>query len=139
MPQDILTLKDVLPLIFERFSASQMLWSLYITVTLGIAGFIAVAPKASKSITVKMVLTISFVAFAYVNLSALLDVRFQREKLADIAIAMPAAQKSADLTDIITEGEPDSEYIVGGFHLSIDAILLLVIWVVPLLKAKDQE
>lgn len=139
MPEEILTLKDVLPLIFERFSAFQTLWSLYITVALGIAGFIATAHKASKSKTVKIVLTIGFLAFAHVNLSALLDVRFQREKLADVALAMPAAQKSADLMEVIEEGRPDSENCVRKFHRSIDVILVCVIWLVPFFKEKHRE
>lgn len=52
-----MSLPDLLPLIFERFNTFQSLWNLYITIVLGVIGFVAAAKSAMASKTMRAVVT----------------------------------------------------------------------------------
>jgi hypothetical protein len=42
-------LKDLLPILFERFNAATTLWNLLVTVLLGFFVFVGAGPSALKS------------------------------------------------------------------------------------------
>src|SRR5579863_4366799 len=69
--------KDMLPIFFERANAAQTLWTLYVTIILGLLAFIGSA-KLTRPKLVASLLSIIFLIFAAVNLSALCAVTAQR-------------------------------------------------------------
>lgn len=136
MSPSALGLEELLPLIFERFSAYQTLWGFYITVVLGIAGFVATAQKALESLPVKVMLTVGFLAFSHVNLLALQDVRAQRDHLAKVALSLPETQGSPSLKAVVEAGLPDPEKRVRVFHRGVDGLVVLTIWLLPWLRSR---
>jgi hypothetical protein len=85
-------IKDFLPIIFERSNAAQSLWNFYVVVALGIAGFIASAPKKVVTARIRLLVVAAFAAFVVLNLPALIAVT--RERLVLIAAIDAALAKS---------------------------------------------
>jgi hypothetical protein len=69
--------KDFVSLYFERTNAMQTLWSIYITITLGLLGFLASVRLRTSRIALALFLCSVFAGFAWVNLDALRSVTSQ--------------------------------------------------------------
>src|SRR5262249_53530899 len=128
----------VLQLSFIKFDSFQTLWTLYITMTLGILAYLSTAHRSSRSELVRLLLAFSFGAFAWVNFQALDAVRVQRSHLAEVATAMVIEKAKAidratrdHFLTVIQEGRPPSARGLASCHLVIDAIVIVVILILP--------
>jgi hypothetical protein len=117
---------DLLPMVFERFSAAQTLWNLYITVSLGLLMFIAAVPVALNRRAARMVLSVAFVVFAASNLGALREVTNQRIALVNLTISKLGDTEKGFITPNILNAPP--VWVVAVFHLFWDAMVLICIW-----------
>ncbi|MEM7247895.1 MAG: DUF1353 domain-containing protein [Acidobacteriota bacterium] len=133
-----MSIQDYLELGFDRFHGFQLLWSFFITVAVGVVGYVGATATASSIGTVRLLIGLGFLAFAGVNLWALDSVREQRELLADAALAAierteegGELQDAASLKAIVSSGRPSSRWALLGFHLVADVLVLAMIWLVP--------
>ena len=129
--------KDLLPLAFERSAAVQTFWNFYIVVTLGLLGFLASAAKACSRRPVQAALTFTFVAFTLSNLAALLAVNRQLEQ---VAVAADAKLSDGGQLHGLKDGRllhPSPLWAIAGFHLLGDALMVAVIWLLPLFLGAD--
>ena len=124
-------LQDMIPLIFERFSAFHTLGILYITIVLGVIGFVGTAKGAMSSEIVRFVVIVGFGAFAAVNLRALNSVRKQRTILINLVSEKAANENNSSVKALVEAGRPDNAWKVWAFHLAADGLLILLIWFVP--------
>ena len=127
---------DLLDLFYARYDAYQFLWSLYLTMIFGLLAFVGVADKAMRSLFVRSILTIGFVSFVFVNLSALYKVSTQRLEIAGAIRDLSEAGSSARITAIVEAGLPDEAWKLIAFHLAADALILLIVWALPWARGK---
>ena len=76
--------KDLVTWYFERTNAMQTLWSIYVTIVLGLLGFLGSAKLKPPRLRILCILLIAFLGFAFVNCSALRSVTRQRETLVNL-------------------------------------------------------
>ena len=135
---------DVIQVIMERFNAFQYLWSLYITVAVGVLAYLAATASTSSSTIVRLLLFTGFVGFAYVNLSALANVLEQRKDLVELAFVqldtnspkpIPEAEKERWRL-ILNRAKPFPAWKLKAFHCAADGIVLVAIWFLPIFLAR---
>ncbi len=114
---------ELLKVIFERSEALNGYWNLYIGVALGVLGLMASGKPFTKHYYTKLFLSIGFLVFAASNLQVLYHTNLQREGLIALA-ATPYAE-------IAKHAGPPPHWLLFGFHLLLDAIVLGCIWLVP--------
>jgi len=134
-----MTLPDLVPIIFERFSAFQTIWNLYIAMVLGVIGFIASAQQAMRSRIIRIVLTVSFLAFATVNSRALDSLHTQRTMLIDLASTLAKENNETAMHAILEKGRPDKKWKMLTFHLAADGAIVFLIWFVPAYRLKHER
>jgi hypothetical protein len=125
--------KDIVALCFERFTAAQTLWNLYIAVTAGLLAFVASAQGVMKRCVVRAVLTVAFIFFAAANLFALYHVHQQYNSLAKWAQAVSSDEETHGLRCTLVQ-RPTYELI--PFHLVMDGLVIAAIWYIPYALAK---
>jgi hypothetical protein len=130
--------KDLVALYFERTNAMQTLWSIYITIVLGLLGFLGTVKLATNSFLMPLFLTIAFVGFATVNMSALRSVTTQRNIVANLihSSQFDGAINSVAQSKIAASLDPPSVLGLTLFHLGGDALTLVGIWVLVLKVSK---
>ncbi|MEO1092840.1 MAG: hypothetical protein AAFX81_19635 [Pseudomonadota bacterium] len=133
-----LSTAELLVMIFERFSASQTLWNLYITVVLGVIGFVAAVPNALTTWWIRTVVTLGFLAFALVNLNAIGNVQAQRAQLLPTAIERAAPADAQMVQAVVDVSAPPTRMELRVFHLGIDAAVVFLIWFVPYARVGDR-
>lgn len=132
-------LKDVLPLLYERFGAFQTLWNLYITIALGVLGFVATAEKASKSKIIRVILIIVFLVFALINLETLVRIREQRSILAELALELADKQNPLEVRLAEASGASGTINFLRSFHLVLDLFVVSLVWFIPVLRTKHKD
>jgi hypothetical protein len=115
---------------FERTNAMQTLWTIYITIVLGILGFLGTVKLRTPRLLILLPLLLAFVAFAVVNCEALLSVTNQRNVAAELvrkaSVAEPGTAFDAAVKEEISRSlDPPSVASVAWFHVSADLITLL--------------
>ena len=122
--------EELIPVIMERFTAFQTLWSLYITVVIGLLAYVAATAPTSSSPFVRLLLIIGFSGFSYVNLGALTAVSGQRIELILLAKqhldSMPEATREAWRL-ILDIGSPTPVEELRRFHFFIDFLVIIII------------
>jgi len=116
--------QKVLELVFARADALNGYWNLYIAVTLGLIGLMASAKPFTEKMTIKILLSIAFAAFAYSNVDVLDATNEQRRQLLLLlkdSVYLPAALPAG----------PPERYLLWLFHIAMDVLTLLAIWLVP--------
>ncbi len=113
---------EIMLLIFGRVDALNGYWNLYIVVALGILGLMASGKRFTKQSSIKVLLTITFLVFAYSNWSAISGTNEQRRIL--ITLAQAPYSTVADLT------EPPSFLILALYHMILDLLVVGGIWLV---------
>jgi hypothetical protein len=113
---------------FGRADALNGYWNLYIGVTLGLLGVMASGKPFTELRTIKALLTVAFVAFALSNLDAIDSTNEQRRQL------LLLLKDSPYYTAGKTAGPPES-WQLRTFHLVLDLLIVLCVWLVPLHKA----
>jgi AcrR family transcriptional regulator len=122
---------EVLKIVFERAEALNGYWNLYIAVSLGVLGLMASGKPFTQFRQTKILLTIGFVAFALSNLDVILDTNEQRRALAAlIEEKFRAAAKFA---------APPDDWKVIAFHVVLDTVVALCIWMLPWHGAQDDK
>ena len=117
--------RDLVTLYFERTNAMQTLWSIYITIVLGLLGFVGTA-KPRTAIVVAM--AIAFCGFAYVNCDALRSVTWQRNVVASLVRAESGKGDNSDARlRIAGTLDPPSVRGVIAFHVLGDVLVLSAI------------
>jgi hypothetical protein len=131
-----MTTKDLLGMLFERGNAMQTFWGFYITVSAALLAFFG---SAERSITVALVLSFAFVAFAYVNGKGMYDIARQRQAVFDLlhSFRPPPADGDAWLSsttspeakrDLVAASKPPKPNSVAAFHVASDVIVLIALW-----------
>ena len=134
-------MNELMALILERSSETHTLWTMFITVVIGILGYISATASTSSSILVRTLLIIGFSAFAFVNCKNLRDVHFHKDQLIEVARLNlgnnPTLGKSQNQVigtqhwqSILTRLSDGSKHLIK-FHVFIDAIVVLMIWSMP--------
>jgi hypothetical protein len=123
---ETLQAKDILGFAIERASALNGLWNLFIAVATGIVGVMASGKAFTTSRSLKVFVSLAFVAFAYVNLEAMLRLGELRQAL--VSMLPSALSGRAEVVASLSPAKP-WQYVV--FHLFLDAVVLAAIWVVP--------
>jgi hypothetical protein len=118
--------KDVLGFAIERASALNGLWNLFIAVATAIVGVMASSKPFTTSGSLKTVLSVAFVAFAYVNLDAMLQLGELR-----LALLKMLPPEFPNRVQVVTSLNPAEWWQYMIFHLLLDAVVLAAIWLVP--------
>ena len=138
-----MTTKDLLGMLFERANAMQTLWGFYITVSATLLAFFG---SAQRSRIVALVLSIAFVAFAYVNGKGIHDIGKERQALFQILGSVHPLASDNDAwssvspkskSDLISASEPPSAYGLAAFHLASDITVLIALWLLTLLPRES--
>ncbi len=122
------TIKDFLPIVFERSNAALSLWNFYAIVALGIAGFLASAPAKVATKGIRVLVTFGFLAFILLNLPALIAVTRERLVLVEAVDAAISRSPLIALRDVIALSVLPV-WAVIAVHLVGDVAVLVAIWV----------
>ena len=120
-PQDQ---QKLLELLFSRADALNGFWNLYIAVSLGALGVMVSGKPFTEVKAIKALLTTSFLAFAYSNYDVIASTNLQRVEL--LKLLEGSAFKAA-----ASAAAPPSPVMLRLFHGTLDAIVVLAIWLVP--------
>ena len=118
--------KDLLGFAIERASALNGLWNLFIAVATGIVGAMASGKSFTTTLSLRVLLSLAFVAFAYVNLDAILALGDLRNALLSM---LPSVLPGR--ADVVASLSPAKAWQYVTFHLFLDTVVLAAIWVVP--------
>jgi hypothetical protein len=127
-------LKDLLSLSFERSSAMQVLWSIYITGALAMIALFGSLKPSRKLKLLALALTLGFGIFAVVNAYALCVVRDQREALFTLVRSLKFGNPS-DLSAakaLISVLEVPSRAGVLSLHIGADLLVFVSVWFLAL-------
>ena len=124
---------QILPIIMERFNAGNTLWALYITVVIGMLAYLAATAATSSSRVVRLLLTVGFLAFAFVNHSALSKVRDQSDELVKIASSQLPSKDAESWRVLLESATPTSKRRLAAYHIGFDGLVVIVIWLMPTL------
>lgn len=138
-------LSDPIGKAFERSNALQTYWTYFGTVSFAIVGFIAIKAPESDRVRLGAIATVGFVAFAAINLGALIDVTRQRLALQNALIAEQNALMEQSTTPVSTEAAGHQLYVdlastirpatatqVAAFHIAFDVLVVIGIWLLAL-------
>jgi len=130
--------KDLVTLYFERSSAMQTFWSIYVTIALGLLAFIGSVKPSPERNLLAGILSFSFVAFAAVNLDALVDVTIARNVAKElISNFKPSATLTQEVIDkIMLTVRPPAVWTIIVFHVTADILVLAGVWILTLRKGK---
>ena len=158
-----MTSSDLITKLLERGNAMQQFWGFYITVSLGLVAFFGSGKRSPK---LASILSIGFIAFAYVNCDGMTDVARQREFLysrlpaADIVDRQAITVNSTGWADASTNtartalrrlsnggvlrgfglvSQPPPAADVRNFHVGIDMGVLMAIWFLTLRSKPDDK
>jgi len=122
-------IKDLVSMYFERESAMQTLWQIYIGIAIGLLAFAGAVPNALKKNFLPIFLSVCFIGFAYVNGSAIHDVVKARHMLSDaITAEQPTDNENRALVNIVRKTEVPSEGSTKFFCIGADIAVLAGIW-----------
>jgi hypothetical protein len=116
---------------FERSTALQWYWTVYVIVIGGVLGFSTFRQRPELVTTV--LVTILYACFAYKNLGAIEATAEERQALLLAIKGFPTAgSNAADITRVRDKLEPKlQEYDIGGarnFHVVCDLLTIAFLW-----------
>lgn len=131
-----LDLKQLLDILRDYQQTSLTLWSIYIGVISGLLGY-AIAGKGALKPAVRCLLIVVFLLHAGGNVSFLeRNQRLLHALSVEIAFRAPAAVISADLREELKNLPQRQSSSILGLHLVVDAVVIILIWVAPMLASK---
>jgi hypothetical protein len=131
---------DLIQLYFERTTALQSYWTLYVVIVGGLLAFSSLR-KLPAALTT-LIVTILFGLFAYENLDAIKATATQRHatltaiKQSDAGSTAPEIKPVRDLLDPTLN--PASVSSTQTTHLISDALTIVGLWVMELRRRKNQ-
>jgi hypothetical protein len=122
---------DLIRLYFERSTALQWYWTIYIVVIGGILGFSTLRQRP-ETVTAILV-TVLFVCFAYKNLGAIEATLTQQQAIRSVIAEYPAAgPNEEDIKRVRAALEPQlslSESVgVWYFHMTCNLLTIAAVW-----------
>lgn len=137
-----MSLSELVSQLLERGNAMQSFWGFYITVSLGLIAFFGSAKRPRR---LAALVSLTFVAFAYVNADGMTDIARQREflwKQLDAFSAVSPAASAATAEGSLSEAKfaagikdvtkpPDSCEVLR-FHIGCDIVVLAALWFLTL-------
>lgn len=122
---------DLLQIYFERSSALQMYWTLYVVVIGGLLAFSSLRQRPAP-VTLLLV-TVLFACFAYKNLGAIMDVSAERMAIRTaIRELVPVGEHLENLvrTHELIEPTLNPPPLDGirTFHIVCDALTIAALW-----------
>lgn len=115
---------ELVELYFERSTALQNYWTLYVVIIGGLLAFSSMRQIPNRLTTV--LITVLFLCFAYKNCGAIMDVTEQRLKVMEAVRSAPAdgsVKTTLEPTMVGTDVEG-----VKKFHYFCDALTVLTLW-----------
>jgi hypothetical protein len=111
--------KDLVTLYFERTNALQTYWNFYMTIILALLAFFGSMKAINPKKLIAAILSFSFVAFAAVNLSAIIDVTKARHAVQSVIAAKQFQDHPRqEVYDCISRTiHPPPLFAVVGVHL----------------------
>ncbi len=126
-----MTVRELLPIYFERSAAVQTFWNFHITVSLGMLAFVSAAHTAVNDVPIALIVTFAFIAFTLSNLGALMEVQRQRYVLSEVIKQLADMSEDEHDRNLVDLATPPELWKVRTFHLVMDAFVIIVIWFVP--------
>jgi hypothetical protein len=113
-------LKDVIPILFERFNASVSLWNFQMAVILGLLAFLATTSSIVRGERLQFGLAGAYVIFAVINLIVLLQIEGQRRVIEQVVLGkldeLPQTNALANLRGVIAT---PSDVKIWAMHLAM--------------------
>jgi hypothetical protein len=130
---------QLVQLYFERTTALQNYWTLYVVIVGGLLAFSSLRKQPAALTT--LVVSILFALFAYENLSAILDTNNQRVATLEILKAAPATDEQANaISETRSKLEPTlkppSSRSENTTHLTSDLLTIVGLWVMELRRRR---
>lgn len=127
---------ELIQLYFERSSALQWYWTLYVVVAGGLLAFSSLRVRRD-SLTAVLV-TVLFCCFAYKNLGAIEDTMAQRS--AALAAIGQLHSLNSNTSGVIPERvllEPAEDHGVRTFHVACDILTIATVWAMELRRMRQ--
>lgn len=133
--------KDLVTLYFERSNALQTYWAFYTTIVLALLAFFGSIKPSRQKLLIAVVLSLSFISFAAVNLDALRSVTKARIACRDLIFSgrldnLPSQEVQQHIEQIIT---PWPFAGVAVMHVAGDIFTVGSIWFLVLLKSPARK
>jgi hypothetical protein len=133
---------DLIRLYFERSTALQWYWTIYVLVIGGVLAFSTMRLRPELATTI--LVTLLYMGFAYKNLGAVESTAHERAAVLQLINEYPAAGAEADsvgrLHKALAPAMPP--YDVAGarnFHLGCDLLTVILLWVKEVLRRKAAD
>lgn len=121
---------DLITLYFDRSSALQWYWTLYVVVLGGLLAFSSLRQR--PDFRTGILVTLLYCGFAYKNLGAIHDTTLQRIAVLETIKATPAP--AGDMTTSVLQSklmptiEVPTYESVRNFHVVCDVLTVLALW-----------
>ena len=120
-----MTYAQLVELYFERSTALQNYWTLYVVIIGGLLAFSSMRQIPNRLTTI--LITVLFLCFAYKNAGAIVDVTEQRLKVLEAVKAAPAGEGGVKSMIEPTMVGTDAAG-VKSFHHICDGLTVLTLW-----------
>lgn len=119
---------ELIQLYFERSTATQAYWNLYVIILGGLLAFSSLRQRPAPLTT--LVVSILFALFAYKNLDALHDVTAQRFAVMQAIQDSPVTAEAKAQRDLIEPTLTPASYgSVRATHVGADVLTILALWI----------
>ena len=127
-----MTYSELIQAYFERSTALQWYWTIYIIVIGGVLGFSTLRQRPELATTI--LVTALYACFAYKNVGAIEATATERQAILSAIRAYPDfGSRAEDINRARTALEPVMpDYDIGGaryFHLACDLLTIAAVWV----------
>lgn len=137
-----MSLSQLVSLLLERGNAMQSFWGFYITVSLGLIAFFGSAKRPRR---LAALVSLTFVAFAYVNADSMTNIAKQRKflwnQLKVFSSVSPAAPAAGTLSEAVFAAgikgltKPVDSSDIWKFHIGCDIVVLAALWFLTLRRS----
>ena len=125
---------ELVQLYFDRSSASQMYWTVYVAVIGGLLAFSSLRQR--KDLATAVLITVLYALFAYKNMTAIGDVTAERLALVSaIKSYIPAGPEANDVLRVRGTIEPtlhlppyEGTFGTRNFHITCDVLTVAALW-----------
>jgi hypothetical protein len=118
---------DLIQLYFERSSALQWYWTLYVVIVGGLLAFSSLRQR--RDAVTEVLVTVLFCFFAYKNLGAIRDTTFQRYAAVRAIHEFPAADVDKRMGEILEPTLVAPEWDgIRNFHIASSVLTVAAIW-----------
>jgi hypothetical protein len=127
---------EMVTLYFARADANTTLWMMFVSVSFGVLGLQASGAAFSRALVPKVLLSLAFGLFAFLNYTANYDNEYARRHIGDYIRAQLSAEStklgSDALRQALDRAKPtDQVEDLWKLHLFLDLVVLSGIWGLP--------